>query len=336
MASASASFTLPDAPEMSDPGLPMMAGLESSAGSGGGAGGGSGGGIGTGNGTGTGPGSGPGVGKGFVSTTPFGSKEARSNALKGYLYDFKQSPDGKPTPGYQVDMQHTEEYTKRVAEAIQRDFRESAFKGYFKAPDALYLTQLAVPITAASEGPKLFGGEGKMQPSGWLAHYHGKLKAPKAMNFRFVAFGDDCVIVKIKGQTRMIAAWPPLRSALFGRWQPSDPDKEYASPWGEGWKMTIGDWINPRAGEIFDIDIAVGECPGGHVSFLLLVEEKKETYAHGADGRPILPIFTTEEVTQENRARIDRDFAKWGTFDWDKVVVFGSGGEGDRFGDPLR
>jgi hypothetical protein len=71
------------------------------------------------------------------------------------------------------------------------------------------------------------------------------------------------------------------------------------------------------------------------VSFLLLVEEKKESYARGSDGRPILPLFTTEAVTPENRERIDRDFAKWGTFDWDKVVVFGRA-EGDRLGDPLR
>jgi hypothetical protein len=57
IAMGAAAFSLPNAPEMSDPGLPVMAGLENSAGSVGGAGGGSGGDIGTGTGKGPGPGS---------------------------------------------------------------------------------------------------------------------------------------------------------------------------------------------------------------------------------------------------------------------------------------
>lgn len=334
-----ASFTLPEPSAMMDVGLPMDSML-GSAGAGGGTGGGRGAGDGTGVGGGRGPGAGPGSGFGFgMSTTPFGSKQERPSALKGFLYDLKQNPEGKGTPGAVASMARIPESAAfmgpRVAELVRKNFSDDSVKDYLKAPDALYLSNLAIPVTDAAKGPELFGAKDKMQPSGWVAHYRGRLKAPKAMHFRFVAYGDDFVIVRVKGQTRMIAAYHEMRKHLYGRWEPSDTDRERR---GLGWSMTNGDWISLRKGETFDIEITVGECPGGHVALMLLVEERRGDYRSDRDGFPILPIFTTEPISPEIRSRIEGDFRSWGEFEWDpaKVPVFLSADMDDRFTNPFR
>lgn len=324
-----ATYTLPDsATEMTDPGLPMAL-SDASTGSGGGAGGGRGTGIGSGTGSGTGPGSGPGVGKGFVGTTVFGSKEQRFDALAGHLYDFKQTDKGKEV---EYDVGNAAHFNSRVLELQKRRYRDAAFRDYFKAPDTLYLTQLAIPLRPAQEGPALFGAADKMKPSGWLAHYRGTLKAPKPMSFRFVGSADDYIGVFIKGRPRLIATRPEIQTTLADRWEPADTGQAFPGPMGT---LVFGDWINVKKGEDLEIDLAIGERPGGVVGFLLLIEEKGKDYAKTPSGRPILPLFTTEPIRDEIRERVTKGFQNW-EFDWSDVPVFTNKTGVDPFKEPFR
>jgi hypothetical protein len=324
-----ASFTIPDAsPEFADAALPMAM-SDASSGSGNGAGGGHDKGLGTGTGPGSGPGSGPGVGKGFVATSVFGGKETRSDALAGHLYDFKQDAKGQTI---EYDIGNAEHFTSRVLELQKRRFRDAAFRDYFKAPDTLYLTQLAIPLRPAQEGPALFGAADKMKPSGWFALYHGKVKAPKNMSFRFVGSADDYIGIQTKGKFRLIAARPEIQKTVADKWEPAKTDQEFPGPMGT---LVFGDWIQVRAGEEFEMDLAIGERPGGVVGFLLLVEEKGKEYKTTPSGRPILPVFTTEPIVDPIRERITNGFKDW-EFDWEDVPVFTNDGAPDPFGDPLR
>jgi hypothetical protein len=86
--------------------------------------------------------------------------------------------------------------------------------------------------------------------------------------------------------------------------------------------LVYGDWVKLREGELIDIDLAIGERPGGRVGFVLMVEEQGVDYRKAADGRPILPLFTTAPLSSEEKDRVVREFGSW-EFEWDRVPVFG-------------
>ncbi len=175
-----ATFTLPDsASELMEPSLPMSI-SDAGAGKGGGAGGGSGGGLGSGVGPGSGPGMGPGLGKGAMSMTPFGSRDALAGAMPGRFYDFKQDRQGKAVEDYVVTRY--EDFGSRVTNIHDDNFRPSAFRKFFEAPDTLYLTQIAIPLLDAGAGPSFFNVADKVKPSGWFVHYH-RLQSRKSLKF---------------------------------------------------------------------------------------------------------------------------------------------------------
>ena len=252
-------------------------------------------------------------------STPFGTNTAVAGSMPGHFYDFKQTANGKPTEGYQVTRY--EDFTSRVSKIQDDGFRDVAFKKYFQAPDTLYLTQLAIPVSDANAGPKFFNVEDKVKPSGWLVNYKGSVSVNRDITFRFVGVGDDYLGVSSKSRMRLIAAWPAVRPQLIERWKPEEPiDDKSASPM-VGCGLTTGQWIKLRRGESLDLDIAIGECPGGKVGFVLMVEEKGVQYRTGSNGAKILPLFTTQPITQTSRDRITKDFPNW-EFQWDGVPVF--------------
>jgi hypothetical protein len=312
-------FVLPDSTtKVMNVGMPSA--MMASAGEGGGAAGGKGVGLGTGVGPGTGPGSGPGVGKGFIDTTPFGSKQEVAGALPGRFYDFKQTRQGKPVEGY--DVASREHFTERVLKIQESDFRPTAFKKFFEAPDSLYLSQIAIALTDAGSAPKHFNVADKVKPSGWLIHYHGNVVADRDITVRFVGVGDDYISVFVKGKPRMINAWPDIRSTVMGRWKPDDPAESEATPL-PGCPLVIGDWVKFRRGEKVELDIAIGERPGGKVGFVLMVEEKDAPYRTMSNGAKVLPLFSTEPISEKTHQRVVKDFPNW-EFEWEKVPVFPS------------
>ena len=327
--SDTSSFTLPDvSSEVMNSSLPST--MLASSGEGGGAGGGKGGGLGTGVGPGTGPGSGPGVGKGFIDITPFGSKQEVAGALPGRFYDFKQTRQAKPVEGY--DVASREHFTERVLKIQEADFRPTAFKKFFEAPDPLYLSQIAIALTDASSAPKHFNVADKVKPSGWLIHYHGNVVADRDITVRFVGVGDDYISVFVKGKPRMINAWPDIRQTVMGRWEPDDPAESEATPL-PGCPLVMGDWVRFRRGEKVELDIAIGERPGGKVGFVLMVEEKGVKYRNMSNGAKVLPLFTTETISDKTRERVQKDFSGW-EFEWENVPVFPSSKD-DKMGADL-
>lgn len=312
-------FTLPDtSSQVMDSALPMNMSSVGSSGAGVGNGGGKGPGNGLGNGPGDGLGMGPGIGKGFM--TPFGSSTAGAGSMPGRFYDFKQMPDGKPTKGYSIS--NSEDFTSRVNKIQDSGYRETAFRKFFQAPDTLYLTQLAIPVTDANAGPKFFNVEGKVKPSGWFVHYEGAVRCDRDITFRFVGIGDDYLAVYSNNRPRVIAPWPQTRTQVIGRWDPSEPiaDRSAPSPLPGG-PMGKGDWVRLKKGELLDLDIGLGESPGGKVGFVLMIEEKDAPYRTASNGEKILPLFTTEPITKTARDRITKDFPNW-EFEWDGVPVF--------------
>jgi hypothetical protein len=263
-------------------------------------------------------GAGGGGGGGGTGGGGFGSTGARPGALEGHLYDFKQKPDGTAIP---YNLSDRAEFVDRVVKLQRSNFSAASLKRHFRAPNSLFLNHLAIPLSDASSGPEFFGAKDSIKPSGWMAHYRGKIRVPKNGSYRFVGLGDDYIGVFLDGRMRLAACWGDIQEMIDGRWEPSEPTGKHQSPFS-GMRLVYGDWVKMKAGDVIDLDLAIGERPGGKVGFVLMIEEKGVDYRKAADGRPILPLFTTGPVSEEERKRITGDFGAW-EFEWEKVPVFG-------------
>ncbi|MGE9268839.1 MAG: hypothetical protein ACQKBY_12155 [Verrucomicrobiales bacterium] len=268
-------------------------------------------------------GDGFGLGGGGGSSSGFGSMQQLASALRGRLYDFKQTREGEANPDYpqsQDAINRGDYYIDVVQSLERRNFSESAFGDFFKAPQELSLTNLAIPDAAATEGPKYFNAEKDIKPSGWVAHYQGRISVPEDGRYRFVGFADDYMVVTINNRVRLVACWPSIQERVRGRWDPTEPVGAWAAPINPQ-KLICGDWMKLGRGDELKMDLAVGERPGGRINFILLVEKEGEEYRKDGAGRPILPLFTTSPISEETRQEIEGKFPNY-AFEWEKVPVF--------------
>lgn len=247
----------------------------------------------------------------------FGSSNRSSGGLEGWLYDLKQTRDGKPrayAPGNMADF-------AEPAVRLQREkFSPTAWADHFRAPKPLYLTHLAIPQMSAGKAPELFGAEGSIQPSGWIAHYRGTVIVPRTGTYRFSGVGDDYLVVMLDGKPRLYGSLPDLNAAVRGRWDGSRAPGDFRVPY-KNRPIVYGDWVSLRAGQEVEMDIAIGERPGGELWFLLHIEERGVKYRKAADGRPVLPLFTTAPFSEEESNGLRKDFGSY-EIDFDNVPVF--------------
>ena len=246
----------------------------------------------------------------------FGSPNKVGGTLTGYLYDFKQTSRGTPVRGY--DTGNRSHFTDPV-ESIQRArFSESSFRKYFKAPQALYVRYIAIPFSNANDGPKFFNAEKQVKPSGWLVHYSGTIKVPEDGEYRLVGCGDDYLGVSIDRKMRLVAPWTDLREILDVPGANARKQPNHKSPFGI--PLVYGEWFSLRQGQTIDVDVAIGERPGGKVGFVLMIEQKGEDYKKAADGRPILPPFVFGQLTPGDLDYLE-NFKGW-KFDTHKIPMF--------------
>lgn len=71
-------------------------------------------------------------------------------------------------------------------------------------------------------------------------------------------------------------------------------------------RMVIGDWVTLQKGQPVDVDILIGEIPGGDFICRLLIEQEGKKYKmvnSDAGPRPILPVFKTTAVDDQQLIR---------------------------------
>jgi hypothetical protein len=205
----------------------------------------------------------------------FGSATLGEAALTGILYDLKQTQQRVPTS---MDPQS---YRALVTEFLTHQWDEAILNRYYRVTQPLYTTQLFIPNMGADAAPKAFGVEQIVKPRLWLAHYKAQVAAPSAGAWRFWGFSDDFCAVAVNGRTVLFAG------RFIGPWKPTD--KTRGLPAANG-NLTPGDWVELKAGEVVDLDIAIGETPGGTFCGFIMIEKRGDTYAQSA-GSPVLPIF---------------------------------------------
>jgi hypothetical protein len=234
------------------------------------------------------PGSSAGADNPFGTTSSGGSDE-----LVGFMYDFKQTSDRKPT-GMTPDKYHAI-LTKFVAGG----WNESSLENYYKSPNPIFASHVLVPDMDAGAGPKAFGLEKEIQPKMWIVWYRAKLSPPATGVYRFAGFCDDILLVRVDGQ-----------NVLDGSIDPVIPKFTRKTPWPNDWvynrvpaqnygKLRLGAPVSLTQGDPVDIDIIIGEQPGGKFNASLFVVSDGVDYPRDAGGEPQLPLFQTSPAPQK-------------------------------------
>ncbi|TSJ79468.1 hypothetical protein [Rariglobus hedericola] len=231
------------------------------------------------------------------SEAAFGSSERKGATLIGIFYDLKQTQQREPIPEF------ARRYTPSLDEFLVSGFDEALLNRYFRAALPLYTTQLAVPMMSASGAPKAFGVENVVKPSYWVIHYKGQIAPPTDGTYRFVGNFDDLLVVAINRKVVLDGSRPDTKFARLGWKEPADKGPRVAA----NELSKYGDWVVLKAGQPVDIDILIGERPGGQFHGLLLYEKKGETYPPAPNGRAALPLFQlAEKPTPNNQILTDR------------------------------
>lgn len=232
-----------------------------------------------------------------------GAGSALVSDLVGQMIDLKRDGAGNARAG---------DFRADVKALLDANFSETALAAFHCPTNKLYLNKLLVPAQPAENGPKAFGCEEEVEPRRWIAHYEGRLNPQRSGTYRFVGHFDDLLVVKVDGRCVLDAYWPMHKvyaaggvSAITG-WKPDTSAPEFGRHASfSGQDLVYGDWIELEAGKPVRIDLAIGEEPGGVVGGVLLVEERGATYETAANGRKILPVFTTSRLSPEERRQIE-------------------------------
>jgi hypothetical protein len=162
--------------------------------------------------------------------------------------------------------------------------------GYYKAPQTLHTEQIFIPKLKAAEAPKAFQVEGKVQPRRWIVIYKATIVPPESGDFRFVGFADDFLVVRVGGRNVLDGSWSSEKllpeandSANAG------PAPGYADRQGQ--RLAAGKWITMEAGASLEMEVMIGEGPGGDSSFFLFIQQR------GVDSAPgDYPVFQLKDV----------------------------------------
>jgi hypothetical protein len=214
------------------------------------------------------------------TSSVFGNSQQSEAAMMGILYDLKQTQDRKST---NVDPNT---YTDVLDEYFLKNWDESVLEHYYRVSKPLFTTQVFVPNMDADNAPKAFGAEKTVQPSRWVIHYKAQVSAPVDGTYRFWGCADDVMAVAVNDKTELICERPDMRFTKT-QWKASEPDGAQ----GADDSLRPGDWFTVKADDIIDLDIVIGERPGGYFNAFVMIEKQGEGYEKDAKGHNILPIF---------------------------------------------
>ena len=238
---------------------------------------------------------GVGIGDGFSgmpavdSISLFGGGQTIGNDFVGTFYDFKRDRRGGAASYDPTSM------TAALQKFVQSGFQTSRLAKYYRSPRKLYATTFVTGMVPSSFAPLAFGED--TEGWCWAVHYNGKLVSHEDIRFRFWGFADDILVVGVNGEVVLNASWPGDSNGTYeiaGKWTVKDPTDDYQYYYGPNYAR-VGDWIDLKAGEPFEMDVIIGEVPGGEFYCMLTVEVEGEEYERNKQQQPILPIFKTEE-----------------------------------------
>ena len=226
-----------------------------------------------------------------------GSKSvAVGNDFEGTFYSLQYDRDGN-------DLHTTDqEYEQAIRKFVDKDWNPHVFFPYYHGRQKLYTTQIFIPTISSEFGPSFFGipAGPDFDPIMWCVHYKGKIMRKDGGRFRFWGFGDDVLLVRVNGEVVLNASYVFART----RYCPWEGNKEDYQYWLGHAEAAVGNWFELEPGVPVEMDVLIGEQPGGQICGYLLVEEEGETYFKNQQGMPILPVFKTAEIPEPVKDKI--------------------------------
>jgi len=218
----------------------------------------------------------------------FGSAEKQGQAaLIGILYDLKQTQQREPT------KENERTYRTVIADFLQSNWDEDILNRYFRVTRPVYTTQIFIPTINADQAPKAFGVSDIVKPRMWVVHYKGQVSPPVNGVYRFSGDADDIIAVRVNGRTVLVAGQPDCLPPA-SVWKASEHDGPN--------RRRPGDWLSLKAGDIIDLDVIIGERPGGQFRALLYIEKQ------GSNLAATPPIFKLAPTPDPKAGRRGGDF----------------------------
>lgn len=242
-----------------------------------------------------------------------GSSKAGGSALEGTFYDFKLTRSGAETAlkavknGNEWFLKDGRAKALALLNGFLKNWNAASLNKYYASPIKLYASNFYLPAANAAYAPIAYQCADKCKPAGWMAVYRGKVRAPKTGKFRFIGTGDEFIAVrfnrkmvleagyqlpsqwdKIEGNdaARLNYCWVSssnkARQKEYRENLPKDKDrKEYefvqidgADTWNsELGGLTAGASFEVKEGQVYPIEIAVSEIPGGAFGYALFIED---------------------------------------------------------------
>ena len=141
---------------------------------------------------------------------------------------------------------------------------------YYAASQKMNAFQIAIPQLKSTEAPRMFGVDSFVTGRRWVIHYKGKFVSPKDGQYRFIGYGDDILFVRVNGNNVLDACYPDSRG--IEKLESRYTVKENVGP-GVQWPLQAGVWFRLEAGKANDMEVIIGEGPGGFSSFFLMIQE---------------------------------------------------------------
>lgn len=230
-------------------------------------------------------------------TTPIGEKINSGFGFEGTFYDFKRNRKGGPA------IMDPHQFVAEIAAFVGSGWKTSKLARYYRAPNKLYAECFMVPPVRSSVAPAAFEEEDTLGYC-WLAHYKGQLSYHEDITFRFWGHGDDILAVRVDGEEVLVACWPSttwgvqdIITSAAGGWQSSSPKSRTYSMGNN--TAVVGDWITLKANQPLDMEVIIGEVPGGTFCSMLTVEVQGQEYDLNRQQGPILPMFKTTELSRD-------------------------------------
>lgn len=223
----------------------------------------------------------------------FGLVGATNNRLTGYIYDFTQLSNGKPS-AYKAKYGESNcaWLDPLVSQFVKRGFPESMLEKYYRGPEKLGVHQILIPCSKDNTAPKAFGAEGKMSGGAWVIVYKGRVCAPETGEIRFCGTADNYLGVRFDHKNVLYYASGGQALSEIEL----SPTK--AIP---GLRLPIaeGRWQKVEKGKWYDMEILIGDA-GGVFSAVMYYERK------GDEGHKI--AFRTESLPWDEVMEMDGKF----------------------------
>lgn len=249
----------------------------------------------------------------------FGGTKSMSvgNDFEGTFYSFAYDRRGQKTTMTEA------QYVTLLRKFMDAGWNPYVFAPYYRGPQKLYASQIFIPTIFSEYGPSHFGipAGPDFDPYLWCVHYKGKIMSPdkeKKRRFRFWGMGDDILLVRVNGELVFNGSWDYWRNDLSD-WRPDSKDD--STYWLGHAQALVGHWFELDPGEPVEMEVLIGEIPGGHFCAYLMVEEEGEEYDENRDGMPVLPVFKTAEIPDIVKDQIKYTLIR-GEADLDSPLMF--------------